>query len=192
MTGLLVRDNGSSTDLYVAVGTRGFSTTVQGDLAENGANGIYRATVPPAAARPTGPCSARPDNGWPAGTGSGIPGYQPGGNTLGRIDMAIAPSNRTNVPSTPRCRRSQPGGGRPAAGQLGVWRTTDGGTTWQQRSDSRRRLNPGSGARDYPQNWYDQGVAVDPNNPDTGASSTPSTSGNPPTAARPSRRNLWL
>ena len=46
---------------------------------------------------------------------------------------------------------------------------TDGGTTWQQRSDGNRsRVNLPQLARggDYPQNWYDQGVAVDPNNPE--------------------------
>ena len=46
ITGLILHNNGSSTDLYVAVGTRGFSTTVQFNLAENGANGIYKTTVP--------------------------------------------------------------------------------------------------------------------------------------------------
>ena len=44
VTGLILRDNGSVTDLYVAVGTRGYSTTVQYNLAENGANGIYKTT----------------------------------------------------------------------------------------------------------------------------------------------------
>ena len=52
---------------------------------------------------------------------------------------------------------------RPAA-QLGVWRSVDGGVTWQQRSD----VNGLTGCfGDWPQNWYDQGVTVDPNDPDT-------------------------
>src|SRR4029077_19538713 len=53
--------------------------------------------------------------------------------------------------------------------QLAAWRSTDGGNTWSQIPGS-----PGDALRecsgqldgDYPQNWYDQGIAVDPNNPD--------------------------
>src|SRR5439155_21386602 len=47
ITSLLVHTNTLGlSDLYVAVGARGYSTTVQYNLAENGANGIYEATVP--------------------------------------------------------------------------------------------------------------------------------------------------
>jgi hypothetical protein len=53
--------------------------------------------------------------------------------------------------------------------QLGAWRTTDGGNTWSQIPGSPgNSLKDCSGqfSGDYAQNWYDQGVAVDPNNPD--------------------------
>ncbi|MDQ2809856.1 MAG: hypothetical protein M3Z04_23505, partial [Chloroflexota bacterium] len=46
ITGMLIRDNGVNTDIYVSVGARGFSTTVQINLAENGANGIYKTALP--------------------------------------------------------------------------------------------------------------------------------------------------
>ena len=105
----------------------------------------------------------RSDNGWPVGTASGTPVYQAGGNTLGRIDMAIAPSNPSYIYA--QVQAINPGGGAlQRGGQLGVWRTTDGGTTWQQRSGA-SGLTGCDG--DYNQNWYDQGLAVDPNNPET-------------------------
>ena len=43
-TGLVLRDLGTTTQMIVAIGTRGFQTTVQPDLNQNGANGIYRGT----------------------------------------------------------------------------------------------------------------------------------------------------
>ena len=51
--------------------------------------------------------------------------------TLGRIDIAIAPSNPQRT-STPRCRPSRRTAAvRQLSGcQLGFWRTTDGGVTW--------------------------------------------------------------
>jgi len=155
VTGLLTNNNGSTTDLYVAVGSRGFSTTVQYNLGENGANGIYKTTVPASGCPASWTLSSRPDNGWPAGTGSGIPFAQAGGDTLGRIDMAMAPSNPNYIYAQVQ--------NIPTRGQLGLWRTTDGGTTWQQRSGV-SGLTGCDG--DYPQNWYDQGLAIDPNNPD--------------------------
>ena len=52
--------------------------------------------------------------------------------------------------------------------QIGVWSSTDGGDTWAfmagSAGGSLRNCTNGQG--DYPQNWYDQAVAVDPNNPD--------------------------
>src|SRR4029077_13211826 len=52
--------------------------------------------------------------------------------------------------------------------QLGVWNTTNGGTSWTQLTGSNgdSLVDCGGSAGDYPQNWYDQGIAVDPNNPD--------------------------
>lgn len=162
VTGLLLHDNGSSTDMYVAVGARGYSTTVQSNLAENGANGIYKSTVPSSGCPATWTLSSRPDNGWPVGTGSGIPVYQAGGDVLGRIDLAMAPSDPSVIYA--QVQAIQAVSGQQRGGQLGVWRTTDGGTTWEQRSGVSGLTGC---AGDYPQNWYDQGMAVDPNDSNT-------------------------
>ena len=78
---------------------------------------------------------------------------------MGRLDVAIAPSN-SNVIYV-QVQAILVTGGAQRGGQLGVSRTTDGGTTWSQRS-SQTGLTGCYG--DYGQNWYDQGVAVDPNN----------------------------
>jgi len=192
ITSMIVRSPGTGlTDLFVAVGTRAFSTTVQYNLDQNGANGIYKASIP----RPNiGGCPgnwqliSRPDNGWPAETGSGNPlvapnGYYSSGNKLGRIDMAMSPSNPNYIYAqvqSPVRQSSCPndGSGLPARGcQLGIWRTTDMGATWQQMSsgatlDSAGGLcGPGcllsGGCGDYPQNWYDQNIIVHPTQPNT-------------------------
>src|SRR6185503_16030887 len=149
VTGLLVSDNGSSTDLYAAIGTRGFNTPVQPDLNQNGANGMWKTTVPASGCPVSWTAS---NNGWPAGTGGGTPFPT---NTIGRIDVAMSPSNNQVIYAQVQS--------IPTHGQLGVWRTTDGGLTWQQRSTA-SGLTGCDG--DYVQNWYDQGMAVDPNNPD--------------------------
>ncbi|HET9315482.1 MAG TPA: hypothetical protein VFQ51_07810 [Vicinamibacteria bacterium] len=158
VTGLLVADNGTGTDLYVAVGARGFATPVQINLDQNGANGIYRTLVPASGCPASWTLSSTPANGWPAGTGGGTPFPT---NTLGRIDMAMAPSNRNVIYAQVQAIAATPP--TQQGGQLGVWRTTDGGTTWEQRSGV-AGLTGCDG--DYNQNWYDQGLAVDPNNPD--------------------------
>ena len=166
VTGLLLRDTGSFTELYVAQGTRGFSLTLQPTMAENGANGIYKAQLGGGGCPGGWTLITRSDNGWPASTGSGTPVYQ-NGNVLGRIDMAFAPSTigpgSSNVTIYAQVQSTRVNIG----GQLGLWRTTDGGITWQQRSD-KTALVPcvGSPYGDFPQNWFDQGLAVDPANPD--------------------------
>ncbi len=111
ITGLLTNNNGSTTDLYVAVGSRGFSTTVQYNLGENGANGIYKTTVPASGCPASWTLSSRPDNGWPAGTGSGIPFAQAGATPWDASTWRWPPATPTI--STPRCRTS------PHRGQLG-------------------------------------------------------------------------
>lgn len=148
VTGLVVRDTGSATELIAAIGTRGFDTPVQPDLDLNGANGIYTATWP-ASGCPS-PWTLRA-TGWPAGTGSGTP-YPT--NALGRIDLGISPSNPLVIYAQVAA--------IPTRGQLGVWRSADGGLTWTQQSDA-ADLTGCFG--DYSQNWYDQGVSVDPNDP---------------------------
>ncbi|MCL4264763.1 MAG: hypothetical protein KJ069_16185 [Anaerolineae bacterium] len=147
-TGLILHDNGISTDVYVAIGTRGAPTPVQPDLDQNGANGVYRVTMP------TGGCPAvgdwtlltRGDNGFPAGTGNGTPNNP---SNVGRIDLAMAPSNPNFIYAVvAHTDLSQ--------GLLAVFRTQDGGNTWIQGTNT----DGGSS-----QNWYDQNVIVDPTNP---------------------------
>lgn len=161
ITGLILRDQGSFTDIFAIVGSRGFSTTVQSNLAENGANGVYKGTLPASGCPTDWALVSRSDNGWPVGTGTGVPVYQTNGNTLGRMDVAIAPSNANTIYVQVQAILAT--GGTQRGGQLGVWRTTDGGVTWAQRSGV-TGLTGCYG--DYAQNWYDQGLAVDPNNPD--------------------------
>src|SRR5439155_9643946 len=96
------------------------------------------------------------------------------GNQLGRIDIAIAPSNANYIyAQVQSITPINDSGCNNAPGcQLGVWVTTDGGTNWTQMTGSDgaslKNCSPGAvaGSGDYPQNWYDQAVAVDPNNAD--------------------------
>ncbi|HET6314515.1 MAG TPA: hypothetical protein VFH60_11830, partial [Chloroflexia bacterium] len=165
VTGLILSDSGSLTTMYVAVGARGYSTTVQSNLADNGANGIYKAVVPLTGCPLAWTSVTSPANGWPAGTSTGIPQYQPGGNQLGRIDMAIAPSDANTLYAIVQAINSPGTRGAP----LGVWRTTDAGLTWEQRAGAGERSDStdwqgcdNTGA----QSWYNQHIEVDPNNPD--------------------------
>ena len=152
-TGLLALDRGTYTELVVAIGTRGHNTAVQPDLDQSGANGIYYGTLPVSGCPVDFSLSSRPDNGWPTGTGAGV-GFP--ANPLGRIDIGVAPSD----PDTIYAQVASP----QTFGQLGVWRTTDGGATWEQRSN----VNGLTGCfGDWGQNWYDQGVSVHPTDPDT-------------------------
>ena len=158
VTGMEVSDNGTSTDLYAAIGTRGYATPVQPDLNQNGANGIYKTTVPASGCPASWTLTTTPANGWPAGTGGGAP-YP--ANTLGRVELAMAPSNNAVLYAEVQAITS--GGGTIQGGLLGVWRTTDGGGTWQKRSGP---TGLGGCDGDSGQNWYNQAIAVDPNNPD--------------------------
>jgi hypothetical protein len=163
ITGMESRDQGTITDLIVAVGTRGTETEVQQDLNQNGANGIYRVVWPTSGCPASWTLISTPANGWPVGTGSGTNNEQPNGNVLGRIDMAVAASNPDVIyaqvqgvlaPNTHNL--------------LGLWRTDNYGTTWTQVADSADlRTCNGAGAAPQGQNWYDQGVAIDPLNPNT-------------------------
>jgi hypothetical protein len=190
ITGLELSNVGGTTRIIAAVGVRGFATYVQYNLNQNGANGIYKGTMP-ASGCPTDftPITTNA-NGWTGmNATSGVPCNNPLGdrtspcasntNQLGRIDIAVAPSNPNYIYAqvqsiTPNNGQSLGGSlfsgcGGVSGCQLAAWRTTDGGTTWSQIPGS-----PGDALRecsgqldgDYPQNWYDQGIAVDPNNPD--------------------------
>jgi hypothetical protein len=91
-------------------------------------------------------------------------------NNLGRIDIAVAPSNPNVIYAQVGSINWNNDGqcGNTNGCQLGVWVTIDGGTTWNfmQGSAGASLLDCGGAAGDYNQNWYDQGIAVDPNNPD--------------------------
>ena len=192
---LIVVDAGATTDLYAAVGARGFATHVQFNLGLNGANGIYKTTVPASGCPASWTLITTGINGWPAGTGAGTPCDPPIGdntelcgaaeNKLGRIEMAVAPSTTNDAdPSVvtiyaevqaidphARCGALQVLGEGTARGCfLGLWRTTNSGTTWTQQSDHTKMdplTSPAAGpcGEDTPQMWYDMGVAVDPTNP---------------------------
>ena len=193
-TGLeLSNMGGGVTRIVAAVGPRGFATTVQYDLNQNGANGLYKGTIP-ASGCPTdwtlisrtttdlslAQTSAALTRRVPTiNAGSGSPyANSTSGNQLGRIDIAVAPSNPNYIYAQVSSIATQPSCG--AAGcQLGVWSSIDGGTTWSfmegSAGGSLRDCAAGGtqgvgsdvdGSGDYNQNWYDQGLTVDPNNPD--------------------------
>ena len=190
ITGLELSDMGGGvTRIIAAVGVRGFSTTLQYNLNQNGANGIYKGTIPASGCPNDFAPITTNANGWPAlNATSGVPCNNPVGdrttpcasntNQLGRIDIAVAPSNPNYIYAQVQSISPNSAAGNPVLGggcgglagcQLAAWRTTDGGTTWSQIPGSAgNSLKDCSGtfSGDYAQNWYDQGVAVDPNNPD--------------------------
>jgi hypothetical protein len=186
ITGLeLTNMGGGITRIIAAVGVRGFATTVQFNLDQNGANGIYKGTMP-ASGCPTDFTSiASNGNGFVNGAtntniGSGAIYVSPTtGNQVGRIEIAVAPSNPDYIYAQVQAIKTtgQGSGCGGAAGcQLGVWVTTNGGTSWTFMTGSAGASlaecagsgagTAAAGSGDYPQNWYDQAVAVDPNNPD--------------------------
>lgn len=97
-------------------------------------------------------------------------------NNLGRIDIAVAPSNPNVIYAQVGSINwnNNNGCGNTTGCQLGAWASADGGATWQFMTGSAGGSllacastgNGSSGAGDYPQNWYDQGIIVDPNDPD--------------------------
>ena len=185
ITGLELSNIGGITRIIAAVGVRGFATTVQFNLGENGANGIYKGTVP-ASGCPTDFTSiASNANGFVNGAqltniGSGTAYVNSTtGNQVGRIEIGVAPSNPNYIYAQVQAIKTSGQGsgcGSAAGCQLGVWATTDAGATWTFMTGSAGASlaecagsgagSAGAGSGDYPQNWYDQAVAVDPNNPD--------------------------
>src|SRR5437762_2934227 len=186
VTGLELSDvGGGDTRIVAAIGTRGFATTVQYYLNLNGANGHYAATMPSSGC-PSFTSIASNANGFIFGTavtgsaystgasmnaGSGSPFVNIStGNQLGRIDIAVAPSNADYIYAQVQSIVGNNNGGCGSAPgcQIGAWATTDGGGSWSfmQGSQGGALRNCTGGQGDYPQNWYDQGVVVDPNNPD--------------------------
>ncbi len=110
ITDLILRDDGSTTTVYAAVGARGFATTVQQNLGKNGANGVYRLGAIPASGCPAVGDWTTLTNNWPTGTASGVACDPPignnttlcaaGANKVGRIEMAIAPSTLATAATT--------------------------------------------------------------------------------------------
>lgn len=149
ITGLLALDLGATTRIVAAVGTRGNATPVQPDLDFNGANGIYAAAMP-AQGCPVGwQLLSRPDNGWPVGTGAGN-AFGP----LGRLEIAAAPSDPNRIYAKAIDPQS--------FAILGLWRSVDGGQSWQARATPANF----SGCEPGTQNWYNAGITVAPNNPE--------------------------
>ena len=195
VTGLeLSNMGGGTTRIIAAIGTRGFPTTVQYDLGKNGANGLYSATMGSSGC-PTFSSIASNANGFifgnqvtgspyttgaPMNAGNGSPCDYPisGGtgtcdpstNQLGRIDIAVAPNNANYIYAQAQSIvwNNNGGCGNTNGCQLGAWASSDGGTSWtyMEGSQGGSLRNCSNGQGDYPQNWYDQGIAVDPNNPD--------------------------
>ena len=172
ITGLALIDNGSSTSIIAAVGVRGYSTTVQYNLNQNGANGLYKGTLPESGCPGDFTAITTEANGWSGvNATSGIAYVSAGvGNQAGRIDIAVAPSNSNYIYAqvqaiTPN---TNTGCGNAPGCQLGLYRSTDGGATWTQLPNSTGNSLKDCEASDgdYNQNWYDQGIAIDPNNPD--------------------------
>ena len=185
VTGLELSNMGGTTRIVAAIGTRGFATTVQYDLGNNGANGLYSATMGSSGC-PSFTSIASNANGFVFGnqvTGSAYPTGAPmnagtgnpfvnttTGDQLGRIEIAVAPSNPNVIYAQGQSIAPNSNGGCGSANgcQLGAWASTNGGASWTYMEGSQggslRDCNGGGG--DYPQNWYDQGIAVDPNNPD--------------------------
>ena len=187
ITGLELTDMGGGvTRIIAAIGVRGFATTVQYDLGQQGANGIYKGTMPISGCPSDFSLISRNDNGFVFGTqvtgspyttgapmnaGSGNPWVNTTtGNQLSRVDIGIAPSNPNYIYAQVGsiAPNNNGGCGNTNGCQIGVWSSTDGGDSWAfmagSAGGSLRNCTNGQG--DYPQNWYDQAVAVDPNNPE--------------------------
>ncbi len=150
ITALELITSAGSTQIYAGVGTRGNATPVQPDLDRNGANGLYRAAMPASGCPSDWQLLTRPDNGWPAGTGAGI-AFAP----IGRLELAISPSN----PQVMYLEAIRPD----TFDIAGVWRSSDGGNSWQQRATPANF----SGCEPGQQNWYNAGISVHPTNPET-------------------------
>ena len=177
ITGLELSNVGGVTRILAAVGARGIATTVQYNLNQNGANGIYKGTMPASGCPSDFTPITTNANGWTgmnATTGvacnmpiNGTTCANSNPNQLGRIDIAVAPSNSNYIYAQVQAIQTQSSCGGTGC-ELGAWRSTDGGATWTQipGSTGAALTDCGGSNADYNQNWYDQGVAVDPNDPD--------------------------
>jgi hypothetical protein len=182
ITGLELSNlGGGVTRILAAVGVRGIATTVQYNLNQNGANGIYKGTMPASGCPSDFAPITTNANGWTIGATqmnatTGVPCNMPingtvcassNTNKLGRVDIAVAPSNPNVIYAQVQAIETQSSCGGTGC-ELAAWRSNNGGTTWTQIQGSAGAslLDCGGSAADYNQNWYDQGIAVDPNNSD--------------------------
>ena len=181
ITGLELSNVNGTTRILAAVGVRGIATTVQYNLNQNGANGIYKGTMPASGCPGDFTPITTNANGWtinanPTNATSGVACNMPingtvcansSTNKLGRIDIAVAPSNPNVIYAQVQAIETQSSCGGTGC-ELAAWRSTNGGTTWAQipGSTGAEFVDCSGSANDYNQNWYDQGIAVDPNNPD--------------------------
>jgi len=156
ITGLLPISNGDGTTrLYAVVGTRGIATPVQPDLGNQGANGVYRIATMPASGCPALADWTLLNNGWPSGTGNGTAGA----TTIGRIEIAAAPSNPLRMYA-----EAQDTGTRQINS---VYRSDDGGDHWTLQPNAGTNAGcEGNSNNGGGQMWYDAGLTVDPNNAD--------------------------
>ncbi len=168
ITGLELSNVGGVTRIIAAVGVRGFATPVQYNLNQNGANGIYKGTMPASGCPVDFAPITTNANGWSGTNATSGVAYvnSTTGDQLGRIDIAVAPSDPNYIYAQVQSITTQSSCGGQGC-ELGAWRSTDGGITWTQIPGSTGgSLTDCEGMNaDYNQNWYDQGVAVDPNNP---------------------------
>ena len=183
ITGLELSNVNGVTRILAAVGVRGIATTVQYNLNQNGANGIYKGTMPangcPSDFTPIttnangftiGATQLNATTGNPCNmpiNGTVCAGTNPPPNKLGRIDIAVAPSNPNVIYTQVQAIETQSSCGGTGC-ELAAWRSTNGGSTWTQipGSTGASLVDCGGSGTDYNQNWYDQGIAVDPNNQD--------------------------
>ena len=145
ITGLELTNIGGTTRILAAVGVRGFATPVQYNLDQNGANGLYKGTMPASGCPSDFTLITRNDNGFVFGTsvtgspyatgnalnaGSGTPygGNINTGNQLGRMEIATAPSNSNYIYVQVQsiAANSNGGCGNTSGCQMGVWASTDG------------------------------------------------------------------
>lgn len=187
ITGLELTDMGGGvTRILAAVGVRGFATTVQYNLDQNGANGIYSGTMPASGCPSDFTLISRSTNGFIFGNavtgspyatgdilnpGTGSPYGGVGvGNQLGRVDIAVAPASPNYIYAQVQsiAPNDNASCGRKAGCQLGVWASIDGGASWKfvQGSAGGSLMSCDGTSGDYNQNWYDQAIAIDPDDPD--------------------------
>ncbi len=142
VTDLELRDLGTDTAILAAIGTRGFATTVQPDLNNNGGNGVYGAAMPTTGC----PSFALKNNGWPTVTGAGAPQ-----TTVGRIALAVAPTNQDVVYAQVSISQS-------SATVQGYYKSTDGGETWSTVGN----IDAAGCSNANVQSWYNLGIDVSP------------------------------